>query len=708
MGLLGGISAGLGEYAGQKAKSMLDAEMSRYKGLASVYESIANNPDVEVPVKQEALRRMSVLSNVNPYDKASKKAAKGLENTQDIWDAHQNIKSGGQFMGLGKPSLSFSATKTATQGLPSAQGVQQSIAAPPQAAGPVQQATQQAPSGPPQPFEQAMAQGHSGEPQAQGPPQVSGNEQLVQGQQDQEQAKQNLMQRVMEIVGPAPETNGMATREYKLWFENAKNVASELAEEDSLKRRFASLPSMGAPGTGGGSPISQRLAQLQQLKARKLIGAMPSIKSGSGSWFGPDGQQHLNEQYYDLEGSKYDASGYPLQFDSNKPFVAGFVREIPGEDGMYMFSAQNPAFTPVASGVRQPVKTSETTRTTGLDGTTHSTTRRGFAGAPVGGTPTQGGAVPTQGGPGVTGPPKVPPAAGMPTEDLTKIRDYPQNDEQLHVSMVLRNPGKYAELSGQQAMVYEQALSKYGLTLPTKEGFASPMMAKETNGYAGLQALHDIKAGLRGFDYAGPIFGRLATKVNEHFASTKVVSFLNQVQGKQDPGPTEDAVLSYADKLLKDPNEVAAMSGDVKVPISEAARTSRQIAYLLTRMRALNAAETAGIAGGGGRGITRLFMMMVPYMMNINQGTNFIEGHGKGIADLLGDEIANVHLTRWNRGANPAMVTIPEGRRQLLKEFGQEDKLTGLSGPDGFAKDGPHKGQPLYRHADGKLYLERE
>lgn len=323
-----GYSAGVGIGMGEKAKSMLESQLSRYKGLSDVYETVASNPDVFPDVKQEALRRITLLRNVDPNNPESVKSVKGLADLTDIWKAQNNRNP------LAAPNLTFQAATTGrpaeltpqTQSQPPPQQQQpqampgqapSQLTAPQQTPAPKFGAALQSggvqqsvglPQGPPQ--------GSPGSPQVAaqpGPPAQpsgpSGPAQQIQAQLEQRgitdpNAAQTLGEKVSHLAGPEPPTNGIATPEYKAWMANKQKIAEKelnlLYNTAEMKNRmdiFGAGGDMYGMNNGGVDPNSTlgKVMQAQwatdmALKRPRMQPRPDTIKGGpavffAGQWF---------------------------------------------------------------------------------------------------------------------------------------------------------------------------------------------------------------------------------------------------------------------------------------------------------------------------------------------------------------------------------------------------------------------------------------
>lgn len=333
MSFVSGFQAGQGSYLGNKAQSMLEQEMTRYKGLSEVYKTIANNPDVYDDVRNEAVRRLTLLSKVDPNNPLTVKAVKGFEKTDDIWNAQDNIRKG---QTEAAPSLEF---KAAASGQPSNAVLSQqpqALARQPFAAEVPQGAVSQSVGLPaaPQP---------SPTP---GPPAQQGSslQESVLGQLEQQgiprEVAMSLVNETSVEAGPEPPRRGMfMSPEYKMWMENKSAIfKSKLAawlDRAKMENKMSQLDMMGPEALAGGLSPDHPLYPImiennrQAFVRGKEFDRMQRVPIGNrmASYHPKSGRIFIGNQEVDAMGTPinagqvsssqitFDAQGRPVQTD---------------------------------------------------------------------------------------------------------------------------------------------------------------------------------------------------------------------------------------------------------------------------------------------------------------------------------------------------------------------------------------------------------
>jgi hypothetical protein len=198
-----------------------------------------------------------------------------------------------------------------------------------------------------------------------------------------------------------------------------------------------------------------------------------------------------------------------------------------------------------------------------------------------------------------------------------------------------------------------------------KSSYGATSTGMEQQAWTGLQQSSRITGLIRQYPMVGPILGRVVELGNKIGSSW----LLNKAAEFSGVGKPAAADKSYEDAV----NSIQQAAKDVGAP-DDAAQAA---AELITAMRAMNAAETAMLSGGGGRGITRMYEMLKPALMNPTQDANLIHGHMKSVDTLFAGKLRSLYRQRYGDKVPP----LSADQMQYAKEAGIYDLLLGKTAP---------------------------
>ena len=198
-----------------------------------------------------------------------------------------------------------------------------------------------------------------------------------------------------------------------------------------------------------------------------------------------------------------------------------------------------------------------------------------------------------------------------------------------------------------------------------KASYGATPTGMEQQAWTGLQQSSRITGLIKQYPMVGPILGRVVEMGNKIGSSW----LLNKAAEFSGVGKQAAADKSYEDAL----NNIQQAAKEVGAP-NDAAQAA---AELITSMRAMNAAETAMLSGGGGRGITRMYEMLKPALMNPTQDESIIHGHMKSVDNLFAGKLRSLYRQRYGDKVPP----LSADQLQYAKEAGIYDLLLGKAAP---------------------------
>ena len=698
MSYASGFGAGLGAAVGENAKNMLEAELSRYKSLAKVYEGIAGNPNVMPDVQKEAMRRIGLLTQVDPRNPKSKQSVRGFENTKDIWDADDALRSG-QTQTM--PSLDFKAAASGHPGpVPLGGGApQNNSGAVPLGGGAMPQPSSAVPLGGKRPdmfqmpgsVQQSVGVQPGGQNAPAPPPQTNDQSgglkeqmlaQIKATHGIEADVAMSMAQRVSAAAGPPPPTNGMMTPEYRQWLENKAELwKQEIAahyETQKSDRLMAAIKGSNTPAVPSGGQAddfeNDRAEDLRMWVALGAKGTPPgqSVPQTRGQVVYTDdsgkprvavGMTYNGRTYIDRgDGTRKrvtpDTRG--VYFTTNEKNE----RVLVTADGRVIETdVSAPMFGSVTQTAEDPENLTRTSRT-------GKVLLGGGGGAPTTPTPTPAPAAPPTNGP-VMASDMV--RANMGTEDAPKT----------------------------SAAIKKRALDPVAYR-------------KTTASWQGVAHIVDISDVMKSNPVVGPVLGRTMQLMNS-IGSSKLAEIAHRLMtaSSQQNLPAYRAALAEEERELINLSNKAlseiVQKGEFGLTPETASKVGHDVAKVITLMRSLNGLELIAMSGSG-NGITRLYEMMSPALMNPNQDPSMVAGHAAGLSDMfvniIGKNASDLEQS-WDK--------LEPWKRELLSRVGMEEKYRWYTGggtsdksdsgnvgvPDGTFPSGPHKGKTRYKYPGG-------
>ena len=691
MSYASGFGAGLGAAVGENAKNMLEAELSRYKSLAKVYEGIASNPDAFPEVQKEAMRRIGLLTQVDPRNPKSKQSVRGFENTKDIWDANDALRSG-QTQTM--PSLDFKAAASGHPGpVPLGGGApQNNSGAVPLGGGAMPQPSSAVPLGGKRPdmFQMpgSVQQSVGVQPGGQNAPAIDQNHPLagpVLGKLEEmgipRDKAMSILEEVNQEAGPAPPTQGMMTPEYKLWLKAKGDILSaklkahsQSAEEGQKYKELETAINAAYPA--GKDEATDKMRQqllLAALFGTKNVAGMlnPAQVRGGVTYIGTDGQVHTSP------GSMIGGTPFVPTADGGSEFQqpVAFSRPTLTTDAQGNRVWVYPGGPPQDTGVDMPLigsvtQTTENPVTLQRFSQTDKVLPGGSGGAPTTSTPTPAPVAPPTNGP-VMASDIV--RANMGTEDAPKT----------------------------SAAIKKRALDPVAYR-------------KTTASWQGVAHIVDISDVMKSNPVVGPVLGRTMQLMNQ-IGSSKLAEIAQRLMtaSSQQNLPAYRAALAEEERELTNLSNKAlsemVQKGEFGLTQETASKVGHDVAKVITLMRSLNGLELIAMSGSG-NGITRLYEMMSPALMNPNQDPSMVAGHAAGLSDMfvniIGKNASDLEQS-WDK--------LEPWKRELLGRVGMEEKYRWYTGggtsdksdsgnvgvPDGTFPSGPHKGKTRYKYPGG-------
>lgn len=669
MGFLAGFSGAL-QTANQGAKdlnhTLLDIELRKNEGLSKMYETIANDPTVHPSVRNEAVKRASTLTSLNPFDSKQRKIAKDLADTSSFWDIHttshlndkqqENADNAAKhgitapITPLGQQETPVSpmdakpASSTATPTLQPPQAAQTQGGAGYDAPGPQNPVTTPTAAPTTAPQSTMTAAGTAPPTSTSGVP-INNHGPL--------QIPELL--KSMGIEAPERWISGRSNPDYP-GYSAVKNklVEDQAQTEMQLQLRQRMLAALGAAGGGAtsakpGSDLERSMLHQMQLSAAlKESPPQPQQATVNGRMaimYG--GQIYDADTNNVMSGSMNRGQGKMVFADAG---------DGKGPRYMTVFSGDE-AQPPTASGNQPPVLTKPSvtrtnTRNTSKDpfgftssSTNSSTTSYGGRGGSV---PAIGGGttMPVSGKGAITPPTTTPATSGVQPIDLTALQSSTDPRDQYGYGAVT-NPANWHTVSPDVRKAMGPWFTQHGLPASGPRLDAKQEDNRNT-AENGLKALDDISTIMQDNPLVGPLMGRWAEAMNKVGSSKLMTMFTT------DPGTLDSPNV----KALA---EMAASLGDKNPSITAAAT-----AQLITRMRALNLREVAALSGGS-RGVATLYKSFESAMLQPSQDKTLIAGHVRGLAQEFANVIGTAEAARWGKaGAAP----IDDETSHMLSKFG--------------------------------------